>query len=403
MPIAYLAIFLLMLPLGAAAETSQPIVGAEPGINRPFVDPEYGDWVDTFESPGREVYDYRREILAAADPQPGMDIADIGAGTGLFTRLFADAVGPSGQVFAVDIAADFVRTIERIAARQGLENIVGIVNSQGDSGLAPESVDLVFICDTYHHFEQPSAIMRSIYQALRPGGRLILVDFERIPGVSPPWIMRHVRAGKEVFAREIQAVGFALDDEVDIMQQNYLLRFHKPARATEEADMSIEQVLFDAASRDNTTDWRLITDTVMGGISDGALRQERIDGRDCLRLTGQVRLENNGGFVQMATDLGPSGRLDASAFRGLVLDVYGNAEEYKVHLRTNATVLPWQSYRADFAAKREWQRIEIPFSAFRPYRLVAALDLSRLRRLGLVAIGRRFEADLCLARLGLYQ
>ncbi len=141
--------------------------------------------------------------------------------------------------------------------------------------------------------------------------------------------------------------------------------------------------------------WRLVTDQVMGGVSRGSLRREWVDGRWCLRLQGGVRLENGGGFVQMARDL----PLEARGFTAVELDVRGNGELYGLHLRTRDTVRPWQSYRQGFAALPNWHRIRLPLAGFAPHRVDAPLDLGSLRRLGLVAIGRAFEADLALARL----
>jgi len=395
------AFILLPGPSGAVTGTT---VGADPTINEPFLAGEYQRWKGVFERPGREVYDFRHEILATVAPQPGMEVADIGAGTGLFTRLFATAVGSTGQVFAVDISQELVQGIERDAAERGLGNIVGVVNRPGDVGLRPDSIDIAFICDTYHHFEYPQAMMRSVYKALRPGGRLILIDFEREPGGSSGWVLSHVRAGKEVFAEEIRQTGFVLARESDLMRQNYLLIFRKPGSASNDrrgVQMAENEVLYEAD--DHALPWRLITDGVMGGLSSGTLRAARIADRACLRLRGQVRLDNNGGFVQMASDLNGGAPLDASAYRGLAIDVHGNGQGYKLHLRTDATTLPWQSYRADFTAGPQWERLHIPFADFRPHRLDAPLDTRRLRRLGLVAIGSAFEADLCLARLALYR
>jgi hypothetical protein len=111
-------------------------------------------------------------------------------------------------------------------------------------------------------------------------------------------------------------------------------------------------------------------------------------------------LENNGGFVQMALDLAPGGGLlDASGWSGLALTVYGNAETYGCHLRTDAVQRPWQSYRQEFAAEPVWRTLHLHFADFRPHRLDAPFDPARLRRLGLVAIGRAFDADLALADL----
>ena len=90
-------------------------------------------------------------------------------------------------------------------------------------------MDLVFICDTYHHFEYPRNTMSSIQRALRPGGQLLVVDFDRIPGVTADWLLEHVRAGKEVFRAEIEAAGFEFTGEHDLesLEDNYILRFSK--------------------------------------------------------------------------------------------------------------------------------------------------------------------------------
>lgn len=151
------------------------------------------------------------------------------------------------------------------------------------------------------------------------------------------------------------------------------------------------------------TRWRTVSDRVMGGISKGLLTYETIEERPCLRLAGDVRLDNNGGFIQAALDLAPpGGTLDASKYSGIRLIVRGNGETYSVHLRTPENVRPWQSYRVHFHAGNEWKTIDLPFDSFAPYRLQAPLDVMRLRRLGLVAIGRVFHADLAISRIGFY-
>ena len=149
--------------------------------------------------------------------------------------------------------------------------------------------------------------------------------------------------------------------------------------------------------------WRLITDDVMGGVSSGQLTLDSIDNRPCLRLRGDVRLENNGGFVQAALDLNGTGAFDASAYQGVLLEVYGNDEVYNLHLRTDDVWLPWQSYRASFRAPTGWHTVRLPFADFDGYRITTALDLERLERIGIVAIGRAFQADLCVASVALYR
>ena len=152
------------------------------------------------------------------------------------------------------------------------------------------------------------------------------------------------------------------------------------------------------------TVWRGLSDRVMGGLSEASVARAVVDGRPCLRLTGDVRLDNNGGFVQAALDLAPDqGLLDAGGFAGIAVTARGNDEVYGLHLRTAETTRPWQSYRAQFTAGGAWRSVALPFEGFEPHRIDAPLDLRRLRRIGLVAIGRAFTADLMVAELRLYR
>ena len=149
------------------------------------------------------------------------------------------------------------------------------------------------------------------------------------------------------------------------------------------------------------TRWRAVSDQVMGGISQASIAHDTIDGRQCLRLTGDVCLENNGGFLQAALDLHPSAEIiDASGYTGVRLVVRGNGERYSVHLRTSDNVRSWQSYRAHFTAGADWETIHLSFGDFTPHRIDAPLDTTRLRRIGLVAIGRAFHADLAVCEIG---
>jgi hypothetical protein len=151
------------------------------------------------------------------------------------------------------------------------------------------------------------------------------------------------------------------------------------------------------------TQWYGASDKVMGGISEASVVHGEFDDRSCLLLTGDVSLENNGGFIQMVLDLAMSGEtFDASVFAGIRLTVRGNSEEYSVHLRTPDNVRPWQSYRTCFTASPEWKTTDLPFATFLPYRLDAPLDANRLRRIGLVAIGRAFHADLAVSEISFF-
>jgi predicted methyltransferase len=217
-----LVVVMTMLAASVAFADEQNV---NPDINKRLADPDYEVWAQRFERSGREVFDQREAIVRAANIRAGMDIADIGAGTGLFTRLFAPAVGPEGSVYAVDIAKNFIDEVINQAKDAGMNNVIGIVNSQKDTGLKAGSIDLAFVCDTYHHFEYPRTMLRSIHHALRQGGSLIVIDFRKIKGISSNWVMTHTRANKEAVIREIESEGFALTEDRDFMRANFYLRF----------------------------------------------------------------------------------------------------------------------------------------------------------------------------------
>ena len=199
-----------------------------PDINKSFENPNVEEFQGRFEKEGRDAFDHRQQILAACQVREGMTVADIGAGTGLFTRLFARAVGPTGKVYAVDIAAPFVKHVEESAQKENLRNVQGVVCKPDSTELPAASIDLAYICDTYHHFEFPEKTMRSLYRALRPGGQIVLVDYRRIPGQSSEWTLSHIRAGQDVFEREIESCGFKkVEEQQNLLKESYFVRFEK--------------------------------------------------------------------------------------------------------------------------------------------------------------------------------
>lgn len=215
-------------------ETAAPIaeLNAAPGLNERFV-AEDGVSIDdataTFEGESREVAVHRDAIVAALGIERGDVVADIGAGTGLFLAPFNAAVGPRGKVFAVDIAPRFVEHMRERAGREGLAQVEAVLCTEKSVELPPRSTDLAFVCDTYHHFEYPRNTLASLFSALRPGGELVVLDFERIPGVSREWILGHVRADKATFRAEIEAAGFEFVEELELpLVENYVLRFRRP-------------------------------------------------------------------------------------------------------------------------------------------------------------------------------
>jgi ubiquinone/menaquinone biosynthesis C-methylase UbiE len=214
---------------GGWAQTSSPATRTDPKINEPFKKPDVKGFIQKFESEDREVYAKRAEVVAALELKPGMSVADVGAGTGLFTRLFAYKVGATGRVYAVDIAPRFLAHIAAEAKQRGQSQVVTVHASQLSTNLPRESVDLVFLCDVYHHLENPEKSLASIHQALKPEGRLVVIDFDRVEGQSSEFVLKHVRAGQDVFRREIEAAGFRFEPvrKAPTFKENFFLRFEK--------------------------------------------------------------------------------------------------------------------------------------------------------------------------------
>jgi ubiquinone/menaquinone biosynthesis C-methylase UbiE len=201
-------------------------------LNKSF-DADQAQWADRFEHEGRAIYDNRYAILDELALRPGLNVADIGAGSGLFSRLIAGRVAPGGMVYAVDIAKSMVDHIDKTVKEQQITDITPVLGDPRSPMLAPDSVDRVVIIDSYHHFEFPAEMLAEIRKALRPDGLFVLVDFKRIEGISAPYILKMVRAGEGTFTDEFQNAGFELVERHEsITPDNYLLKFrHRPVTA----------------------------------------------------------------------------------------------------------------------------------------------------------------------------
>jgi len=227
-----------LISASAQAQTAPPKEGADSEINKPFERPgvDVKGYVRRFESDDREVYAKRNEIAKALDLKPGMAVADVGAGTGPFTRLFAEKVGKEGRVYAVDISRDFLKHIAEESKKLGQTQVETVLGSQDGTNLKPGSVDLVYICDVFHHFEAPEKMLASIHQALRPGGTFALIEFDRVEGKSSDFVLKHVRASQKEFIREIEAAGFKLDKsrtgEEPKFKENFFARFRRIDKPT---------------------------------------------------------------------------------------------------------------------------------------------------------------------------
>ncbi|MFO7565959.1 MAG: methyltransferase domain-containing protein [Enhygromyxa sp.] len=210
------------------AETE--LVSVRPHINDAYMEPGAVEkWTTKLERERREVIAERDAIVAALELAPGMVVADIGAGTGAFMQAISAELGAEGKLYAVDIAPQFLDHLRERAASEGLANVEVVEGSPSATNLPEGSVDLLFICDVYHHLEYPSVYLQSMYRSLRPGGRMVIIEFDKIPGKTSEAMMKHVRQDRPTLLAEVTAEGFVLEREIDHLKldENYVLVFRK--------------------------------------------------------------------------------------------------------------------------------------------------------------------------------
>ena len=179
--------------------------------------------VKMFEGAERDTWQKPDEVVTQLQLRSGDVVADIGAGTGYFTRRFAVVVGPSGKAVGLDIEPTMVTHINEEAQKHGLTNLSARQVPPNDPQLAPQSVDVVFICDTYHHMQDRVAYARLLAQALKPGGRVVIVDFHKRPlPLGPPmeW-----KLAPEAVTEEFRQAGFQLARSADFLPYQYFLEF----------------------------------------------------------------------------------------------------------------------------------------------------------------------------------
>ncbi len=190
-------------------------------VHHRFQDAEH--WAKIFESPERVAWQQPDKVVETLKLEPGQTVIDIGAGTGFFTRRFARAVAPSGQAIGLDVEPDMVNYMKADAKKLGLKDYDARLVKPDDPALAPNSVDVVFFCDALHHIDDRTAYLKKLLPALKPGGRVIDVDFKKEPlPVGPP--PEH-KLAREVVIATFHDAGFRLLREHDFLKYQYFLEF----------------------------------------------------------------------------------------------------------------------------------------------------------------------------------
>jgi ubiquinone/menaquinone biosynthesis C-methylase UbiE len=180
-------------------------------------------YIAVLEDPERDKWQRPDRVIRALRVAEGQSVADIGAGSGYFALRLARQVGPKGRVRAVDISPDMLAHLEARARKAGLDNVQTVLAKPDDPMLPAGSVDLVFICDTWHHIEDRPRYLATLRPALKPGARVALVDFQdRELPVGPP---RSMKLSRETVVSEFAKAGFRLAEERSFLPYQYFLVF----------------------------------------------------------------------------------------------------------------------------------------------------------------------------------
>ncbi|MBK5294328.1 MAG: class I SAM-dependent methyltransferase [Acidobacteriia bacterium] len=178
-----------------------------------------GEYAKVLENPARDAWQKPHEVVTALGLRPDEAVADIGAGSGYFSRRLAHH---AGKVYAVDIDAKLLE----MAKANAPANVETVLASANDPKLAEGSVDTIFFCDVLHHISERGAYYAKLGRALRPGGRIVMIDFRKLDlPVGPPVSMK--LAEEEVVA-EMKAAGFVLARKHDFLPYQYFMEFRRP-------------------------------------------------------------------------------------------------------------------------------------------------------------------------------
>ena len=208
-----------MLLFALAAALAMPAAAQSPHTHQhSFGDAER--WAHVFDDPARDAWQKPHEVIQALALTPDAVVADIGAGTGYFAVRLANML-PLGRVYAVDVEPDMVAYLAERAKREKRGNLFAVAGAPDDPRLT-EKADVILLVDVYHHIDQRDRYFSRLRAALKPGGRLAIIDFRMDAPAGPP---KAARIAPERVVAELKAAGYSLTQEHDFLPRQYFLVF----------------------------------------------------------------------------------------------------------------------------------------------------------------------------------
>jgi len=192
-------------------------------LHRPW---DIDTYIQNLERPDRDEYQKPEEVLTALHITPGITIADIGAGSGYFTRRFAKAVGETGKVFAVDVEQKMLDYNRAELSKLGLMGNIELILAKPDNPSLPiNQIDLIFFCNVYHHLENHTAYAAKLKSALTDSGRVVIIDYYHDERSGKLSFSKHHLVPPETVIQQMDQVGFRLSQEYTFLPRQYFLEF----------------------------------------------------------------------------------------------------------------------------------------------------------------------------------
>ncbi len=210
-----LVLLVLVLAVVLSAQQRHPVSGR---VIAPVMGVGGAAWL---ERPERESEEATSRAVEALDLKPGMVVADVGAGSGYYTVRMARKVGPAGKVFATDIQVGMLDILKRRMSREGVENVVPVLGAPDDPRLPAGAIDLALMVDVYHELAAPQVFVRRLRDALKPDGRLVLIEFRKEDPRVP--IQEVHKMSVDQVRQELGAEGYAIDKVIDVLPWQHII------------------------------------------------------------------------------------------------------------------------------------------------------------------------------------